>query len=252
MRRGAVAGILLAGPLVAAWAGPVDHGDSIEVAAEHQSLSKGLADWRETSLRVARAYGPRELLSMNARRTDRFGLEDTAAGLAYTVPLDPRFVASLEASFSPSHRVLPRHELGAAIQYEFAPAWLLHGGFKTTAYDNTTVRQGLVRLERYVSSFGWSVAWRPTQALGTYAQGVELRGSYYYGKKNVVGLILAAGREATAIGEQRVVLADVRTAALTGRHWFDPAWALTYSLERVRQGTFYSRSGIRLGVQYSF
>jgi YaiO family outer membrane protein len=146
----------------------------------------------------------------------------------------------------------PREAGCAAIQYEFAPAWLLHGGFKTTTYDNTTVYQGLVRLKRYVSSFSWSVAWRPTQALGTDAQGVELRGSYYYGDKNVVGLSLAAGREAAAVGNQRVVLADVRTVALTGRHWFDPAWALTYALERTRQGTFYSRSGIRLGVQYSF
>ncbi|MBT2326859.1 YaiO family outer membrane beta-barrel protein [Variovorax paradoxus] len=252
MRRSIAAGVLFIGPFAAAGAEPVDRADSIEIAAEHQSLNKDLPDWRETSFRLARAFGPREVLSMNLRRTDRFGLEDSSAGLAYVAPLDPRLVASVEGSFSPTHRVLPRHELGASVQYEFAPAWLLHGGFKTTAYDNTTVNQGLIRLERYVSSFSWSVAWRPTRALGTYAQSLELRGSYYYGNKNSVGLILATGREATAIGEQRVVLADVRTIALIGRHWFDPAWALTYALERTRQGDFYNRSGVRVGVQYSF
>lgn len=231
---------------------PTALSNSVELAHEHESLTRGLDDWRDTSLRIAHTYAPRQAVDLWVRQTSRFSQDDTELGLNYSQPLSERLTASVEAAHSPSHRVLPRHALGAGLQYEFAPAWLVHTGVKSTRYDNTTVAQGLLMLEHYFSSFSASVSWRPARALGRHANSFELRGSYFYGDKSMIGLIVASGREATAIGAQNVVLADVRSAALVGRHWLRNDWALTYTIARTRQGNFYTRTGLRLGVQHAF
>lgn len=225
---------------------------TVEVAHEHESLTNGLDDWRENSLQIGHSYAPRQAVGLSLRQTRRFGLNDTAIGLTWSQPLDDRLTASLEASASPTHRVLARHALGANLQYEFAPAWLVHTGLKSTQYDNATVNQGLLMLEHYVSSFSGSLAWHPVSALGTHSHSTELRGHYYYGDKSMIGLIVASGKEATTISNQKVALADVRSVALMGRHWVRGDWAVTYAVTRTRQGSFYNRNGVRLGVQHAF
>ena len=223
-----------------------------EVAHGRASLSNGQADWRETSLQIGHSDAARQAFGLSLLQTSRFGLNDSAVGLTWTQPMDERLTASLEASGSFTHRVLARHALGASLQYEFAPAWLVHTGLKSTQYDNASVNQGLLMLEHYVSAFSGSLAWRPVNALGTHSYSTELRGNYYYGDKSMVGLVAASGQEATMLGSQSVVLADVRSVALVGRHWVRGDWGLTYAFNRTRQGSFYNQNGVRLGVQYAF
>jgi YaiO family outer membrane protein len=62
---------------------------------------------------------------------------------------------------------------------------------------------------------------------------------------------LSGGREATSIGTG-VVLADVRTIAVFGRHWLNRNWSANYAIGHTRQGDFYTRNGISLGVDYAF
>jgi YaiO family outer membrane protein len=252
MRRLGCAAVICWATAAFAQAEPVSRPTTLEVAHERASLSNGQAGWRETSLQIDHRYAPRQSAGLALRQTRRFGLNDTAIDLSGSQPLGERLTLSLEASASPTHRVLAKSALGASLQYEFAPAWLLHTGFKNTRYDNANVNQGLLMLERYVSSFSGSIAWRPVSALGTHANGFELRGNYYYGDKSTVGLILASGQEATTVSSQTVALADVRAVALVGRHWLRDDWALTYAISRTRQGSFYDRNGVRLGVQYAF
>jgi YaiO family outer membrane protein len=78
-----------------------------------------------------------------------------------------------------------------------------------------------------------------------------LRGSYYYSDVSSVGIILAAGQEATSLG-QSVVLASIRSAAIVGRHRINADWALTYTFAHTRQGDFYQRNSTNVGVQYTF
>lgn len=230
-----------------------DRPTTVEVAHERESLTNGRGDWRETWLHIGHSDVPRQAVGLALRQTRRFGLDDTAIGLSWSQPLGDRLTASLEASASPTHRVLSRHALGANLQYEFAPAWLVHAGLKSTRYDKATVDQGLLMLERYVSSFSGSLAWRPVSALDSHSHSIELRGHYYYdGERSMVGLIVASGQEATTVSAQAVVLADVRSVAFMGRHRVRGGWAVTYAIARTRQGSFYTRNGVRLGVQHAF
>jgi YaiO family outer membrane protein len=237
---------------LSAGAQAVEHATTVELAYGRESLSNGSPDWQEAALDVGHRFADRQYLGVSLRQNRRFGLQDNSAWGTYVRPLNERLVATIEGSVSPGAHFLARYTLAGALQYEFAPGWLLHSGVKTAGYENDRVTEGSLRLERYVSDFSWSLAWKPVHGLGRFAQSFEARGAYYYGNRNMVGLIAAAGREATSVAAQEVVLAKVRSLALIGRHQIGANWALTYAISRTKQGDFYTRTGGRLGVQYFF
>ncbi|TFV92757.1 YaiO family outer membrane beta-barrel protein [Oxalobacteraceae bacterium OM1] len=228
-----------------------DNGTTLRLSSGIERLSNDTPDWRDTEAGLTFQLGPRRVLDLSAGETRRFGLHDNQFAASYSLPLSSALTATLDGNVSSTHHVLARHALGGELQFEFAPAWLLHAGARSSSYDTATVNQALLMLERYTGAFSWSAGWRPTRAFGTTANGFELRGGYYYGDRNAVTLILAAGKEAASV-PGGVVLTDVRSIALTGRHWLDRHWGLTYGAGHTSQGDLYSRNGINLGVQYAF
>lgn len=239
-------------PVAALAQAPSEPASRIHFGVEHSHLDRGLADWDEASLRVSRQLGPRSLVEGGLTETRRFGLKDTQLGASFTTPLSDRLAASAELSYSPTHRVLPHYSAGGTLQYEFAPAWLAHAGLRHTRYDDARVERGMLMLEHYFGNFSASAAWVPVRALGTNASNAELRGSWYYRDGSSITLIASRGDEATQVGPGQIALADVRSLAWTGRHKIAPSLALTWSLFRVHQGNFYTRTGASAGVQYAF
>jgi len=228
------------------------HADStVGLFVGHEHLNNGSPSWEETAVRMSHEFAPRRQVDVAVTRTERFDLRDSQFSAAYVAPLSRQLTASIEANASSTHKVLARNAFGGALQYEFAPAWLIHAGAKTTRYDEVRVNQSLLMLEHYVSNFSWSAAWRPARAFNTTAHSGELRGSYYYGDRNSVGIILAGGKEAASIGGT-VVLTSLRSATLIGRHWLSRDWALNYGIGSSRQGEFYVRNGVSIGVQHTF
>jgi len=223
-----------------------------ELANKSSRLSNGSPDWRETSLRLTQKISQRSVRSIALTQTSRFGLEDQEVSGLLSLPITDNLTGSFEGSFSPTHRVLARQSVAATLQYEFLPAWIAHVGLGNRRYDATSVDQGSLMLEHYFSSFSASAAWKPVRAAGISASSTELRGSYYYGDANSIGIILSNGREATTLGPSSVVLMDVKATALLGRHWINRQWAANYALSHTRQGGFYNRRSVRLGVQYVF
>ena len=118
-----------------------------ELAAESSRLSNGSPDWRALSLRVARTRGPRQVQELTLTDSSRFGLKDQQISGLMATPLSERLTASLGAQASPSHRVLARHGADGNLQYEFAPAWLLHTavGFRRSQQMATWI--GLTRAQ---------------------------------------------------------------------------------------------------------
>lgn len=225
---------------------------SLELAAESSHLSNGSPDWRAQSLRLTHQLSPRNVREITLTQTRRFDLEDSQISGLYATPLSDKLTATLGASISPTHRVLAKHGLEGALQYEFAPAWLLHAGLANTRFNAASVNQASLMLEHYFSAFSVAAAWRPVRAVGVNASSRELRGSYYYGDANFIGLIVSSGQEATSASANTVLIADVRASALLGRHWLNRQWALNYAITSTRQGSFYNRNSIRLGAQYLF
>lgn len=225
---------------------------TIEIGHEGSRLNNGSPHWRETSAQVQHRLGKESYAALGVLSTRRFGLADTQINGAFSAPLARRLIGTVEGSYSDTHRVLAKRSVGFSAQYEFAPAWLAHAGVRNTRYDAVSVNQGSLGLERYISNFSWNATWYPVRAFGQTANSFALRGNYYYQDYSYVGLIAATGEETTAVGANNVVVADVRSLALTGRHWLSQQWAVTYALSRTRQGSFYTRDGARIGAQYAF
>ena len=224
----------------------------LQVSAEHNRLDRGYRDWREVTVRYSREWERRELAQVALTQARRFGETDRQLEALYVRPLRPRLTASARLSFSPDHRFLPRHDVEVGAQHEFMPAWLLHARLRHARYQTASVDQATLMLERYAGDYSASLAWRPVRALGTKADGFELRGNRYYGDNSYIGLIASSGREATPVGAGAIELAAVRSVALVGRHRLGPGWSLSYALSRTRQGSFYSRTGLSAGVQHNF
>lgn len=227
-------------------------GQRLILSTELSDLNRGNRDWSEVSLRYVRLGAPRQSTELAVTGTSRFGLKDSQIDVSHTTPLSPSLVGSVQAGYSPTARVLPGYSVGANLQFEFAPAWLLHGGFRHTHYDSTDVNRFSFMLERYVGNFSASVAWSPVRALGTRSELVELRGTWYHSEGGSIGLIASHGDEATQLGAGGVALAAVRSLALVGRHRLDSGYGLNFALSRTRQGNFYTRTGVSLGVQRDF
>jgi hypothetical protein len=140
-----------------AWAAEPPGTTTIGLDLARETLSGGRADWRERTVRARHDLGERRLAELTLGQTERFGLGDRQIGALYAWPLDAALSASVEANASPSHQVLARNAAGAGLQYEFARAWLLHAGAKSSRYNDARVNQAQLMLEHYVSSYG--LAW---------------------------------------------------------------------------------------------
>ncbi len=238
--------------VLAAAAAAQEPQDRILLQAGRHELDRTNSDWRELTLKLSRRWSPREVAELAVAQTRRFGRDDTQLLLDYSRPWSDRLTGSLQADFSPTHRVLPQGSLGGTLQYEFSPGWLAHGGARHTRYDAATVNQGRLALERYFGDYSLLAGWTPARALGHGTHGFELRGYWYYGDDSRVGFIAARGDEPTQLGEGRIELADVRAFALLGRHRLSAGAALLWSVARTRQGGFYTRTGATLGLELAF
>lgn len=255
MRRFFVAlALILGSPYGQAWAQTLGEPVklNLELSAERQRLSNGAPDWRESIAKVYRTHGARERAELSWTQSDRFDLHDEQLGGLLVHPLTEGATLSLEATLSPTHQFLPNHSLGALLQYEFAPAWLVHAGWKSRQYTDTTIQQETLMLEHYVSAFSLALAWRPVQALGSQSSSTELRAAYYYGDKNSLALSFSSGQEATQASSSTIELVEVRSTALNGRHQLNQDWVFTYGASTTSQGSFYTRNGLLIGVHYLF
>lgn len=249
--RAALAALLALPALAAAQpAAPVDRA---ALLVERSDLHNGTPDWRTLTLQLGRHWSPRQLAEVELTETRRFGQRDTELALGGALPLAHRLTGSLRLAHSPTHRVLARASAAGSLQYEFRPAWLLHGGLKRSWYDAADVSQASVLLEHYFGDFSALAGAHAVRAFGTTSHVFELRGNWYYGDASYVGFIAAAGDEAAQVAAGALALARVRSLALAGRHAVQGTpWSLRYGLHRVRQGGFHTRTGASLGLQRDF
>ena len=232
-------------------AASVTDGVSIAASTTIEKLSNDTPDWREHHVQVERKHGPGTVWAAGATRTARFGLHDTQLNALYSTRLSPTLATTVEATVSPTHRVLPRYAAGGQLHYEFAPAWIAHAGARSTAYKDVQVNQLVFGVERYVGPFSVSATARPARAFGRTITSAELRGSYYYAEDSYVSVLLADGREVMSMGTG-VVLTEVRAIAAFGRHRLNRNWSVTYAAGRTRQGSLHTRNAVSAGVQYAF
>jgi YaiO family outer membrane protein len=234
-----------------------------EAGYRYEVLSGDRRTWREEYAEGLFRYSwPREpgpltdraLLETRLRRTDRFGEADESARATFSAPADARWTAILSAEGSPTHRVLPRWAGEAEAAFNAGRGWALHAGGRRTAYEDADVGALFAGFEKYAGSWRFAATGTATRLFGGgNALGGAFQADRYYGieGRSRIGLAGGFGEEIESLG------AGVRSnrfvsAALHGRHWISGRWAFTWEAGVTVERTLYTRTGVLLGIRYSF
>lgn len=222
----------------------------VEAGVAYDWLSNGYAPWYTGHATGRAVLAPRTTVYGRFQETNRFGLWDSELLVGGTLPLGLPATAIVEASVSPTGQVLASWSGTGMV--EFAPRpWLvtwLRG--RHASYPGTNLTVGTAGVEGYVGRFRLTAALSGSR---TSAPGLPLSGqfalTYSPTDRDMVAVRLAAGQENEVLGPRRVVLSNIFSAGLEGRWFFHEAWALTGELGLARQGTFYDRAHLQVGLR---
>ncbi len=247
--------LLFAAPLAALAAEPSAAPENeIEGGFSHYALTNSYANWDSTYVDAAHRFGDRQSLYGEVQEARRFNLTDREVSAGYYHPLGERWTALVEASDSPEHNFLAKNSVYGQLQASFAQGWDLQGGWRHSQYTFAYADLAVVTAERYWGSYrgAYTLYEGRVQGAGA-APSHKVLLAYYYADRSNVTLTLAQGRQAESLGPALgVLLVDVTTVSLSGRHWLNSAWGVTYEALTEHQGNLYSRKGIRLGLRYAF
>ena len=241
-------------------AGGVAHAASsqAEIGITAESLSAGYAPWHEVAFALRHEWAPRTQIELTLRETERFDRRDEEIGIGLAAPLPGGFGATLAASASPSHAILPRSSLAAGVNRVLGDGWVLGAGLRSTHYDGDRANAVSATLERYFASGGGG-EWRAAATVVTTrlvgvatSSALRLQLDRYFGDRARLGLLVAGGREIDNLGQGALLISNVSSVSLSGRWPIAPAWSLLGEVGQHRLGSRYTRSAGRLGVQLDF
>ena len=252
MRRPAPAHLALLLPaLLAAAPGP-GRGAELELGYGRDRATGPGPDWQALSLGAAWTGEARARAEAGALRQERFGLADWDFRAAAATPLGG-WTLGLEATGSATHRVVPvasaavevGRGLGGGLAASARGRWARY----RPAGGQVDAGLGSLTLERYAGP------WRAGATAYGAAVGGALGGSLRlfldrsYLDRSRVGLSLAGGRELDVTEALEVRSLRTWTAAATGLHALDQAWALTWEVGLQWLPGLTTRLGARLGVR---
>lgn len=222
-----------------------------ELGTSYEGLDRG-ADWRSLYLEGSWNLGPRNVLYGQVRTTERYNLRDRELTAGAYLPITPDWTGLLEGTLSPDFHVLPHWSLLGQVQRTLEDGWGLHAGLRHSEYRATYADLLLLTLERY-----WDNYHAAYTLYGGKAEGAGIGSSHrlqfnrFYADDSRVGIACSWGRE-TENDQGTLLTADVLSVSVNGRHWFRPAWAVSYELLYYDQGDSYIRRGLRIGFRHRY
>lgn len=226
----------------------------VEVGATFEGLTND-DDWQSYFLSINRKFNSGQTLYGSASLVRRFNLTDQNLMIGLVQPLNKsrRWIATLEASGSPRHQVLPQISLYGQIEHNFGAGFIGRAGLSYRHYSADTVNIGIFGLERYFKQYRAAYTFYLAHLNGKGNSASHLiQGNYYYGERNSFGLGVAFGTEIESLGAAGLIQSDVRDVSVNGRHWMNQKWGFSYAAWWHRQGDIYDRSGGQIGLIFSF
>ena len=231
---------------------PTQRRHELELSARQDWLDSGFDNWRSQRLDYASTQ-PEGLGWYGALlREQRFGEWDQGVEAGAVIPLDENWTLQSEIGYQPSPYFLPEWHADVRLQRRLPVGFLGAASVRRTEYETTRVDRLALSAERYWNSWraGYTLNVTDVANAGTPI-GHDLALDYYYAGLSYAGLRLTVGEE-EAVEEQQLITSDVRAISLQGRHWLDRNWALTWELGHHRQGDYYTRRWLQLGLRHAF
>ena len=219
-----------------------------------QFLTNGRGTWDEASLGVIHKFSRRRVVYASYSETKRFERRDRKAMIGYYQPLDEKWTLLVEASASPTHRILPKWSGMAQIERSFGNGWIGQAGYRRTEHNSAQVNVARIGVEKYwgLNRAAYALSINNLEDTGTSSSHLIQYNRYYGGESSSIGVSFAAGREIENTGPNTVIQSDIYNISFNGKHAVSRSWAFAYGFTQHRQGDLYSRRGLKLGLRFKF
>lgn len=226
----------------------------VEAGYTQDTLDKGYANWSSLYLDASHRLRTRQSIYGELRETRRFDLRDREVSVGYYHPLNETWAGLIEASLSPEHNVLPKYALFGQLKKTLDSGWNMQAGVRHSRYNTASSDLMVLTGERYWGSFRGAYTLylgKPQGAPTASSHAGQL--SFYYAERNSVTLGLTQGRQVENLGSGiGLLITEVSSASLSGRHWLNADWGISYEATLEHQGSLYSRKGARFGLRRVF
>jgi YaiO family outer membrane protein len=225
----------------------------MEVGTSRSVLNNGFSDWSSTYVDLEMKLGDRNNIYGSLRKENRYSKTDTEIMGGFYDPIDERFTVVIEMTGSQTHYVLPSRSFRGQLECQIAKGFDANFGLSRTEYNNATVNLLTLNGEYYWGNYRAAYTRYMSFLLGNgAANSNQMQVAKYYGDRNWYGVTFSDGNELETLPSTQVLRSHVRTLVVSGRHWILPRLALTYTFGNYRQGSFYTRNGIQLGLRRQF
>lgn len=225
----------------------------LEAGMTYEELNRNYSPWRSTYLEIKAGDSPRRFLLLNGRQTRRFSLTDKELGGTVSLPLGEKYTVAIEGSTSSTHKVLPEKSATGRLSRTLGKGWLATISAGKRYYDKSDVELGSIGIEYYFSSYRLAYALYASKVeKGDNNYSHSLGFDYYYGNKSSLGMRVSTGEESENIDGTNVISTWVNSAALVSRHWLSDHWGITCNATFHKQGNYYDRYGLHVGLRYSY
>jgi YaiO family outer membrane protein len=223
----------------------------VEVGFGGDRLTRAYSNWRHQYLDVLIPMAERGLLLIQGLQADRFASSDQSLGVTYAYPTRAG-IFSADVALSHQPVFLARDVAGAAWT-GFLPGGvnLLLNTRRSRFADSETMNHG-VGLEVYRNAFRVSALASHSKLEHRQSGWVRRWQAQWLGQAHRAGITYAAGSEPTMLSPGRLTGADVETVQVDGVFSLGQGYALTTAIWQSRQGEFYRRTGMQLGIRISF
>ncbi|WP_304638700.1 YaiO family outer membrane beta-barrel protein [Pseudomonas sp.] len=224
----------------------------LELTARQDWLDSGFDNWRAQRLDYSSSRAEGLGWYGALLREQRFGESDDGLELGALIPLGGAWTLQPELGYQRSPSFQPEWFADVRVQRILPAGFVGAASVRRTEYQSTRVDRLALAAERYWGSWraGYTLNITDVANAGTPV-GHNLALDHFYDGLSYVGVRLVAGDE-EAVEEQQLITSSVRAVSLQGRHWLSSQWALGWEVGHHRQGSFYERNWLQLGVRHAF
>ena len=218
----------------------------------YDNLNNGYSSWKE--LYVAGNYQQSDRLSLlgQVRATERFDQSDTEAMVGAVARLGDKWTISADASVAPEANVLPAWSFSGQVKRTLPLGFAVQGGWRHAEYEFSRLDLITAAGEYWFSDYraGYTLYMASINS-GPLIYSHRGQIDRYYRERSRISLIASNGEEVESIGNGFFVVNEVQTLTLTGQHWLNNRWALTWELGQAWT-TLYDKQRFRAGFTRQF
>ena len=221
------------------------------VSVRHDWLTQGLDPWRAARFEVNGRTAEGRGWYVAGAQERRFGLVDSGVEAGVALPLTSRWTLQVDGGGWPGSEFQPRWFGDVRAQHAFDRGTVLGASLRRTRYPEVTVDRLALGVEQYWGAWRFGYTFNRTDVAGNRVSGHDLAFDRYYRERDSIGLRLTSGSEDALQGTD-IVASAVRAAAVQGRHGVAGDWSVQWAAGYVRQGAFYDRRWVQLGLRRAF